>query len=228
MNTNTSPSKENNTTNAPNESEKNRADSTEKDIFTKWSTYFSYKIGKLNNRRKNEKKGYEKCEKLKEELLLGRRLGVGLIRFILNVAPCDGTRSSGFNPDATLGNGPILLCQNGYSSKKQLEDTMAHELIHAYDHCSDSKLSIVDWDNLYHYACSVVRATSLSGNCGIINEFKRGHFSIAKQHQQCVRRRAILAVQAHPLCPDKETASKTVNAVFASCFADTSPFLEIY
>ncbi|KAJ9083947.1 Mitochondrial inner membrane protease atp23 [Entomophthora muscae] len=101
-----------------------------------------------------------------------RKIGCGFNQIHFKCAPCDGTRSSGFNPDATLGNGPILLCQNGYSSKKQLEDTMAHELIHAYDHCRYK----VDWDNLYHYACTVVRATSLSGNCGMINEFKRGHF----------------------------------------------------
>jgi len=33
-----------------------------------------------------------------------------------------------------------------------MEDTISHELVHAFDHCTAN----VDWFNLEHYACSEV------------------------------------------------------------------------
>lgn len=63
-------------------------------------------------------------------------------------APCDLTRSGGFHPA-----GAIILCQNHPSSKRQMEDTLTHELVHMYDHCKFN----VDWHNLRHHACSEVR-----------------------------------------------------------------------
>lgn len=48
-------------------------------------------------------------------------------------------------------------------------------------------------------------------------------------HQDCVRRRAILSVQQHPDCAgDAARAEKAVNEVWESCKADTRPFDEIY
>jgi inner membrane protease ATP23 len=44
--------------------------------------------------------------------------------------------------------------------------------------------------------------------------------------QECVRRRAIISVRAHPDCPDDETAERVVNEVFESCVKDTRPFDE--
>ena len=62
-------------------------------------------------------------------------------------APCDLTRSGGFHPQ-----GAIVLCQNHPGSKRQMEDTLTHELVHMYDHCKFN----VDWHNLRHHACSEV------------------------------------------------------------------------
>lgn len=114
-------------------------------------------------------------------------------------APCDITRSGGFHPA-----GAIVLCQNHPSSKRQMEDTLTHELVHMYDHCKFN----VDWNNLRHHACSEVspwnrvffsslspcssltrlstpkiRANSLSGDCRYMRELSRGHVSFTKQHQ---------------------------------------------
>jgi inner membrane protease ATP23 len=63
--------------------------------------------------------------------------------------PCPITTSGGFSPQYG-----ILLCQNRVYYKKRMEDTMAHELIHAFDHCRFN----VDWNNLRHHACSEVGA----------------------------------------------------------------------
>lgn len=67
-------------------------------------------------------------------------------------APCDFTRSGGFVPNA----GAIVLCQNHFFSKKHMEETIVHELVHMYDHCKFK----VDWDNLRHHACSEVGGRS--------------------------------------------------------------------
>lgn len=110
-----------------------------------------------------------------------------------------------------------------------MEDTISHELIHAYDHCTVN----IDWGNCDHYACSEIRAASLSGDCKWTRELRRGHLGIAKQHQACVKRRATLAVRQIPFCQGKnangeEIAEEAVNRVFESCFKDTAPFDEIY
>lgn len=62
--------------------------------------------------------------------------------------PCPNTTAGGFHP--VYG---VLLCQNRYFSKRHLEDTLTHELIHAFDHCKFN----VDWaNNIRHHACSEV------------------------------------------------------------------------
>lgn len=134
-------------------------------------------------------------------------------------APCDPTRSGGFHPA-----GAIVLCQGHFGSKKHMEDTLAHELVHMYDHCKFN----VDWQNLRHHACSEIRANSLSGDCRYMRELGRGYVSFSKQHQACVRRRAVLSVRANPACPDTASAERAVNEVWESCFSDTRPFDEVY
>ena len=62
--------------------------------------------------------------------------------------PCDKSRSGGFTPDL----GAVLLCQGNFLSKKHMEHTIAHELVHMYDHCKFN----VDWSDLRHHACSEV------------------------------------------------------------------------
>lgn len=61
--------------------------------------------------------------------------------------PCDPVRAGGFSPE----NG-VMLCQDRFLSKKHMEDTIVHELIHMYDHTKFN----VDWSNLRHHACSEV------------------------------------------------------------------------
>lgn len=62
--------------------------------------------------------------------------------------PCDMTHAGGFQPDP----GAIQMCSGNFLSKNHMEATMAHELIHLYDHCRFK----VDWMNLRHHACSEV------------------------------------------------------------------------
>jgi hypothetical protein len=66
--------------------------------------------------------------------------------------PCPPDRAGGFHPEHG-----VLLCQDQFMSKKHMEETMAHEMIHAFDHCRFK----VDWNNLRHHACSEVGHTAL-------------------------------------------------------------------
>ena len=66
--------------------------------------------------------------------------------------PCEQNRSGGFTPEA----GAVVLCQGKFWSKKHMEHTVTHELVHMYDHCKFD----VDWSNLRHHACSEVSLTS--------------------------------------------------------------------
>lgn len=74
--------------------------------------------------------------------------------------PCDTFQSGGFSPHYG-----ILLCQNRLRNQGHTEDTLAHELVHAYDHLRFN----VDWDDLKHHACSEVCARQIwSGWVGML------------------------------------------------------------
>jgi inner membrane protease ATP23 len=102
------------------------------------------------------------------------RVGCKLDDSHFHCSNCDLSRSGGFIPSHG-----ILLCQNRLLSKQHLEDTLTHELVHAFDHCTTT----VNWNDCRQLACSEIRAVSLSGECRFLREFKRGNFAIAKQHQ---------------------------------------------
>jgi inner membrane protease ATP23 len=48
----------------------------------------------------------------------------------------------------------ILLCANEMRDKKHVEDTLSHEMVHAWDHLRWK----VDWADLRHAACSEVNS----------------------------------------------------------------------
>ncbi|OCH84039.1 hypothetical protein OBBRIDRAFT_840010 [Obba rivulosa] len=149
-----------------------------------------------------------------------RQMGSPMPPENIRCEPCIGSREGGIAPQVNA----IYLCENVIKSKVQMEATLMHELVHVYDNCKFN----MNWMNMRHQACSEIRANSLSGNCWWSRE-KDGHpFTFTKQHQACVRRRAIMSVRNHPACPDDATAERVVNEVWESCFNDTRPFDEIY
>lgn len=133
---------------------------------------------------------------------------------------CDDLKGGGFHPE--MG---VLLCSNRIGDKWQLEDILAHELVHAYDYLKFD----VDLSNLNHHACTEIRASMLSGECRILNEIKKtGMADFGSKFQQCIKRRAILSVTANPNCTSTDQAEKVVNTVWQSCFNDTRPFERVY
>lgn len=77
----------------------------------------------------------------------------------------DGSLSrqgGGFSPEHG-----ILLCANEMRDRKHVEDTLSHEMVHAWDHLRWK----VDWADLRHAACSEVSLfTDLRG---ITTDFRR-------------------------------------------------------
>ena len=116
----------------------------------------------------------------------------------------------------------LVVCQSNLLSKSDLESTIAHELIHAYDSCTTNLAQ----NSCLQIACTEIRASNLSGECGMLREFGRGHYQFTKGHQKCVRRRAILSLRMKEGCAER--AEECVDRAFDRCFADTAPFNEIY
>nr|A1DG72.2 RecName: Full=Mitochondrial inner membrane protease atp23 [Aspergillus fischeri NRRL 181] len=212
------------------------------DTWTQWRNIFAILTGKMTDEGKeqfriardirNEAADCKRCEDQRDYLLQYspiirflsdniRQLGGDLSSHNIYCRRCTSRKAGGFDPEYG-----ILLCANEMKDQGHLEDTMAHEMVHAYDHLRFK----VDWtDNLRHAACTEIRASSLSGECRWAREFfRRGQWKFTQQHQECVRRRAILSVRARPGCKDEAHAEKVVNEVWDSCFRDTRPFDEIY
>ncbi|KAF5026639.1 hypothetical protein F66182_1265 [Fusarium sp. NRRL 66182] len=138
----------------------------------------------------------------------------------------DGTidgRSGGFSPPHG-----ILICANVIRDRKHLEDTLAHEMVHAWDHLR-WKVDWTDDKDLKHAACTEIRASMLSGECRWTKEaFTRGNWKLTQQFQNCVRKRAVMSLLGRERCKDDVQAAKVINQVWDSCFSDTRPFDEVY
>ncbi|KAJ3005292.1 Mitochondrial inner membrane protease atp23 [Thoreauomyces humboldtii] len=128
---------------------------------------------------------------------------------------CGPTLAGGFGP--AVG---IQLCANVLQSRQHLEDTLAHELVHAYDFCTRD----VRLEDIRHHACTEIRAASLSGDCEWGREIKRGNLGFFGQFEKCVKRRAALAIAFNPSCKGPAHARAVVDEVFPSCIDDTAPF----
>ena len=140
----------------------------------------------------------------------------------IKCSPCSNENnfrmSGGFTIDPSTQSPQIIICENEKLSRQTLEDTLLHELIHAYDVCRAK----IDFTQCLQHACTEVRASALSGECNFSREIRRGNFQIQKGYQNCVERRAIKSVTANPYC--RNIAREAVESVFARCFSDTLPF----
>ena len=77
-----------------------------------------------------------------------RQLGGDLHNHNIYCRRCSNRRAGGFDPEYG-----ILICANEMKDQGHLEDTLGHEMVHAYDHLRFK----VDWaNNLRHAACTEV------------------------------------------------------------------------
>jgi len=214
-------------------------------VYYNWSSMFTIMLGRMTGDRNvdletnyfaeqdalNEDRYCKRCETNRDYLLQYSpvvtflkdeisKLGGQINKSNMICRMCTAEQSGGFHLDHG-----ILLCANKFRNRGHQEDTMAHEMVHAWDHLKYK----VEMDNLRHQACLEIRASTLSGECRFAREFfTKNQWTITEQLQRCVRRRAALSMMARPGVKDEVHASKIVNEVWDSCFNDTRPFDEIY
>ncbi|KAF2236983.1 hypothetical protein EV356DRAFT_442594 [Viridothelium virens] len=178
-----------------------------------------------------EKPDFERCEQQKQWLFQHSpmirflREQIQLLGSDINPSNVHCGRCITARQGGTSREYGIMLCSNNHRRRKVLEDTLAHEMVHCWDHLKWK----IDGGNLRHAACTEIRAATLSGECRFTNEvWRRGQWGLTQKLQDCVRRRATLSVTERPNCQDDVHAARVVNEVWDSCFNDTRPFDEIY
>ncbi|MEW5316860.1 MAG: hypothetical protein WDW38_008204 [Sanguina aurantia] len=97
----------------------------------------------------------------------------------------------------------VVICFNQVSTYTEVENTLLHELVHAYDNCTVKGMDF--YNNCAHLACSEIRAAAMSGDCDMMREVFRGNVGLnpmgwAGLTERCIRRRAILSVDMNPNC----------------------------
>lgn len=157
-----------NTTSLPATTNTTKASTVDSDFYN-WSTFFSILSGSASTAQResyfkikddlNEARDCKRCESDRAWLLQNSpvvrfmRHNINLLGHDLNAdnmrcRRCTTAQSGGFDPEYG-----ILLCANKFRNRGHLEDTMAHEMVHAYDHVR-FKLDPAD---LRHAACMEVR-----------------------------------------------------------------------
>jgi mitochondrial inner membrane protease ATP23 len=153
------------------------------------------------------------------------KLGCPIPKDFFSCQTCDKTISGGFTPNNDKNNKnyspKIIMCDTPMDNTT-FENTLVHELVHAYDQC---KIKI-DWKNCLHHACSEIRASSLSGECTYDQEVNRGHHKVGGGGIDCVKRRAGLSVAANPYC--KDVAKDAILATYDYCSNDKAPLEHEY
>lgn len=72
-------------------------------------------------------------------------------------APCPQNTFGGFHPD--MG---ITVCENRITKTRRMESTLAHEMVHAFDHCRFK----FNYNDLRHIACGEVSQFDIVFNSG--------------------------------------------------------------
>lgn len=105
------------------------------------------------------------------------------------------------------GNEAVVICSET-ATPELTRRTLVHELIHAYDLCRVHMKP----ENLYHRACTEVRAANLSTDCKFSVELRRGVVGLAGHHRACVKRRAVQSIRGAA-----QAANKVSHAYMSSC-----------
>ncbi|EEH49226.2 mitochondrial inner membrane protease ATP23 [Paracoccidioides brasiliensis Pb18] len=137
------------------------------DIWTQMKNMFSILTGKMTDEGReqfllardirNEEIDCKRCEDQRDYLIKYspiirflqdniKQLGGDISSYNIHCRRCTQRQAGGFDPEYG-----IRICANAMKDQGHIEDTMAHEMIHAYDHLRFK----LDWtDNLRHAACA--------------------------------------------------------------------------
>ena len=127
----------------------------------------------------------------------------------ISCEPCDGNLRGGFDDKVVQ----VVVCSNKCKTPDQVEEILAHELVHMYDFCTAK----TDLDNnVNHLACTEVRAANLA-DCNFPS------FSYGASHERCVKSKAADSVRVIKGVRQEE-ALRVVDKVYAKCSKDLEPF----
>ena len=90
--------------------------------------------------------------------------------------------SSSSSPSSTIKVPHVVLCDNQGQEIETFQNTIIHELVHAYDIC---RVENFDASNTAYHACTEIRASALSGECSILHEIYRAKFQLRNGHYDC-------------------------------------------
>ncbi|KAL4208374.1 peptidase M76 [Rhizopus microsporus] len=142
-------------------------------------------------------------------LLVGiQHLNKDALRRGITCRPCAGTiqeQHMGYY-DATYKR--VVICCDHIRTRKDLEDTVVHELTHAFDSLRKGTFKSI----CHLIACGEIRASAI-GQCSNITS--------EKQRDRCIKDDAVRSTELH--C-GTEIAEKVVKEVFKTCINDKAPF----
>ncbi|KAK4981289.1 Mitochondrial inner membrane protease atp23 [Elasticomyces elasticus] len=160
--------------------------------FYNWSNFFSILTGSASpsareayfNARdtKFEERDCKTCEKSRDWLLENspiirfmkhniNLLGQDINSENVHCKRCTTKQSGGF--DAEYG---IMICANQLRNQGHLEDTMAHEMVHAYDHLR-FKLDPLDLRHAAYTSLNIIRRVQI--RTGILHARSMEHYAAA-------------------------------------------------
>ncbi|KAL0096903.1 peptidase M76 [Phycomyces blakesleeanus] len=102
----------------------------------------------------------------------------------------------------------VVLCCENIHTRADVEETLIHELVHAFDRARKGKFSSM----CHLMACGEVRASAL-GQCADVTPESR--------KKECILRDAIRSTREH--CGDE--AERIVRQVYNKCVKDVAPFV---
>ncbi|MES1922115.1 Mitochondrial inner membrane protease ATP23 [Bonamia ostreae] len=102
--------------------------------------------------------------------------------------------------------------------QNDINTALRHELLVLYDYCRAQ----TDFKDPKHRACSILRATNLSGECSFKNEKRRNYEVGSDKRNGCIKRRAVKTLMLQNF--GSEESKKLVEEVWVPCFYDTTPY----
>ncbi|KAI9494774.1 peptidase M76 [Zychaea mexicana] len=125
--------------------------------------------------------------------------------------PCHGTEQSSRMGYYDGRYKRVVLCCDNIRSKQQQEETLVHELVHAFDASRTGRFTSM----CHVVACGEIRASAI-GQCHDIKSPSR--------KRECIWEDAVRSTAIH--CGGKDFATVFVQQVFENCVKDTAPFIQ--
>ncbi|KAL9656308.1 hypothetical protein ABK040_007920 [Willaertia magna] len=152
----------------------------------------------------------KKINKLLMQIKDQNSKGCSMLRRGLDLKMCTDPEELGISGYYSNSQQQIVVCCNQQRGLEDLQNTITHEMVHAYDFCKYRSLFYCK-----SRACSEVRAYNLAGSCTSDEEIK--HFGTK---EQCIKAHAY----GSTVRSCRTSAKKDIDDIFDVCYGDMTPF----